>query len=68
MLHFGKEDKGIPDSDINKIKEFINKDKNKVELYEYKNADHGFNCSERKSYNKIAAENAFEKTLTFLKS
>ena len=68
MLHFGKEDKGIPDFDINKIKEFINKDKNKVELYEYKNADHGFNCSERKSYNKIAAENAFEKTLTFLKN
>ena len=68
MLHFGKEDKGIPDLDIDKIKRFINKDKNKIELYEYENADHGFNCNERKSYNKIAAENAFKKTLNFLKN
>ena len=68
MLHFGKEDKGIPSFAIDKVKEFINKDKNKVELYEYENADHGFNCSERKSYNKTAAKNAFEKTLSFLKN
>ena len=68
MLHFGKKDKGIPASAVNKIKEFIKNSKNNVELYEYENADHGFNCSERKSYNKIAANNAFEKTLNFLKN
>ena len=68
ILHFGKKDKGIPAFSVDKIKEFINKGKNKVELYEYENADHGFNCNDRKSYNKIAAKDAFEKTLNFLKN
>ena len=67
LLHFGKEDKGIPPSSIEKLKTYIKKNKNKVELFEYENADHGFNCYERKSYNKIAAEIAYEKTLKFLK-
>ncbi len=67
ILHFGKEDKGIPPSSIQKVKKYIEKNKNKVELFEYENADHGFNCNERKSYNKIAAKKAFEKTLRFLK-
>ena len=67
MLHFGSEDKGIPIESIEKIKKFINKNKNKIELFTYENADHGFNCSQRKSYNKIAAEQAFDKTIKFLK-
>ena len=67
LLHFGKEDKGIPPLSIEKIKKYIKKSKNKIELVEYKNADHGFNCSERKSYNQTAAEMAYEKTLKFLK-
>ena len=67
LLHFGKEDKGIPPSSLEKVKTYIKKNKNKVELFEYDNADHGFNCNERKSYNKIAAEMAYEKTLKFLK-
>ncbi len=67
MLHFGSEDKGIPIESIEKVKKFINKNKNKIELFVYENADHGFNCSQRKSYNKIAAEQAFNKTIKFLK-
>ena len=67
MLHFGSEDKGIPTEQIEKVKKFINKNKNKIELFIYENADHGFNCSQRKSYNKIAAEQAFDKTIKFLK-
>ena len=67
MLHFGKKDKGIPSLSIEKVKKYIEKNKNKVELFEYENADHGFNCNDRKSYNKIAAKVAFEKTLKFLK-
>ena len=67
MLHFGSEDKGIPIESIEKVKKFIDKNKNKIELYVYENADHGFNCSQRKSYNKIAAELAFKKTIKFLK-
>ena len=67
MLHFGSEDKGVPIESIEKVKKFINKNKNKIELFVYENADHGFNCSQRKSYNKIAAEQAFNKTIKFLK-
>ena len=67
MLHFGSEDKGIPIESIEKVKKFINKNINKIELFVYENADHGFNCSQRKSYNKIAAEQAFNKTIKFLK-
>ena len=67
MLHFGSKDKGIPIKSIEKVKKFIGKNKNNIELYVYENADHGFNCSQRKSYNKIAAELAFEKTIKFLK-
>ena len=67
MLHFGKKDKGIPSVSIEKVKKYIEKNKNKVKLFEYENADHGFNCNERKSYNKGAAKMAFEKTLKFLK-
>ena len=67
MLHFGSEDEGIPIESIEKIRKFINENKNKIELFIYENADHGFNCNQRKSYNKIAAEKAFKKTLKFLK-
>ncbi len=67
MLHFGSEDKGIPIESIEKIRKFINKNKNEIQLFKYENADHGFNCSQRKSYNKIAAEQAFDKTIKFLK-
>tara|TARA_A100001015_G_scaffold241572_1_gene275790 strand:+ start:225 stop:941 length:717 start_codon:yes stop_codon:yes gene_type:complete len=67
MLHFGSEDKGIPIESIEKVKKFINKNINKIELFVYENADHGFNCCQRKSYNKIAAEQAFDKTIKFLK-
>ena len=67
MLHFGSEDQGIPIESIEKVKKFINVNKSKIELFVYENADHGFNCSQRKSYNKIAAEKAFENTIKFLK-
>ena len=67
MLHFGSDDKGIPIESIEKVKKFINMNTNKIELFVYENADHGFNCNQRKSYNKIAAEKAFEKTIKFLK-
>ena len=67
MLHFGSDDEGIPKASVEKVKKFINKNNNKIELFVYENADHGFNCSQRKSYNKIAAESAFERTIKFLK-
>ena len=67
VLHFGDQDKGIPKNSIDKISRYIEQQKNKIFLYEYENADHGFNCSERKSFNKYASEIAFERTLNFLR-
>lgn len=68
LLHFGKKDKGIPPLEIEKIKKYISRSTNKIELFEYDNADHGFNCNERKSYNKNAANMAFDRTLKFLEN
>ena len=67
MLHFGKKDKGIPYKSIEKIKAYKSQQQQKVIINEYDNADHGFNCEDRKSYKKDAAELAFKKTLNFIK-
>ena len=66
QVHFGKEDKGIPEFAVKKVKEFAKKQRIKVDICEYNNADHGFNCDERKSYNKDASEKSIEKTIQFL--
>ena len=67
MLHFGKKDKGIPAKSIGKIKTYTSLQKQDVTVHEYEDADHGFNCEDRKSYKKDAAELAFKKTLNFIK-
>ena len=67
MLHFGKKDIGIPQSSIKKIKKFIQQEENKITLWEYDNAEHGFNCNDRKSFDKDASELAFSRTIRFFK-
>jgi len=67
MLHFGNEDKGIPPNAIKKIKDYANKQLHEIDIYEYPNADHGFNCEDRKSYSKIASQLAYERTIKFLR-
>jgi carboxymethylenebutenolidase len=60
QLHFGELDAHIPMSDVEKIRVAHPK----MQVYSY-NADHGFNCDERASYNKAAAELARERALSF---
>lgn len=60
ILHFGKLDAHIPMSDVKAIDE-AHPD---VEVYVY-DADHGFNCDHRGSYNEAAAKLARERTLAF---
>ena len=67
MLHFGKKDKGIPAESLKKIKNFAAKQKENILIHEYEASDHGFNCEDRKSYNKASAELAFKETLNFIK-
>lgn len=63
MLHFGMLDKHIPKDEIDKVQE-LHPD---VQVFWYENADHGFNCNDRASYNTAAAKLARERSLAFLK-
>lgn len=62
MLHFGKLDKHIPKSDIDRLEAAHPE----VQVFWYE-ADHGFNCDARSSYNPAAAKLARERSLEFLK-
>ena len=60
MMHFGEHDKHIPMSDVDAIR----KAHPDVQVFTY-DADHGFNCDERGSYDATSAATARERTLTF---
>jgi carboxymethylenebutenolidase len=62
MLHFGTLDKHIPKEEIDKVQVAHPE----VQIYWY-NADHGFNCDARASYNADTAKLARERSLTFLR-
>jgi carboxymethylenebutenolidase len=62
ILHFGKLDAHIPEEEVEKI----HAAHPEVEIYWY-DAGHGFNCDARASYNKEAAHQARERSLSFLK-
>jgi carboxymethylenebutenolidase len=63
MLHFGKLDQHISKESIDPV-QAANPD---VPIFWYDNADHGFNCNDRASYNPEAAKLARERSLEFLK-
>ena len=62
MLHFGSLDKHIPKNGIDQL-QAAHPD---VQVFWY-DADHGFNCDDRASYNPAAAKLARERSLAFLK-
>lgn len=60
MLHFGEKDHAIP---IDKVKAFIARQPNlAVHIYD---ANHGFNCNHRGSFDAAAADAALQRTLAF---
>jgi carboxymethylenebutenolidase len=59
-LHFGAKDKMIPLDGVDALQ----KAHPKVPIFVY-DADHGFNCDERPSYDKKATEIALQRTLAF---
>jgi carboxymethylenebutenolidase len=63
QLHFGEKDASIPMSDVELIKQKRGGD---CEIYVYPDAQHGFNCEERGSYNEAAAKLARERAGAFL--
>jgi len=62
LMHFGALDSHIPLSDV----ETIRKKRPDCEIYVYEGADHGFNCDERASYNKQAADLAWKRSLDWI--
>jgi carboxymethylenebutenolidase len=60
ILHFGEKDKHISMDDVSKIKQAYPS----MPVYVY-DADHGFNCDERGSYDKPSADLALKRTLAF---
>jgi carboxymethylenebutenolidase len=62
MLHFGTLDKHIPKEDVDRIRT-AHPD---VQVFWYE-ADHGFNCDARTAYSAVAAKQARDRSLGFLK-
>jgi carboxymethylenebutenolidase len=60
IMHFGELDAHIPRSDVDKVKEA----QPDVDVFIY-DADHGFNCDHRASFNAAASEQARARTLEF---
>ena len=62
QMHFGEIDQSIPMDVVDAIKQ----KRKEAEIYVYPGAAHGFNCDERASYNKAAADLAWSRTTEFL--
>ncbi|WP_394778706.1 dienelactone hydrolase family protein [Undibacterium sp.] len=65
LFHYAGLDTHIPVTVADDLRErFAGRDD--VEVFTYPNADHGFNCSDRGSYNQHASALAHGRTLTFM--
>jgi carboxymethylenebutenolidase len=65
LMHFGARDDHIPGDAVKSIAEAFD-DNEQVEIHVYDNAEHGFNCNHRSSYNQRAAAEAHGNSLVFL--
>jgi carboxymethylenebutenolidase len=63
QMHFGEKDASIPMTDVELIKSKRGGD---CEIYVYPDAQHGFHCDERGSYQKAAADVAWQRSMAFL--
>ncbi|QHI95393.1 dienelactone hydrolase family protein [Aristophania vespae] len=61
QLHFGDNDAYVSEADLDMILDAYPD----IPLYVYKNAEHGFGCTDRASFNAEASELAWERTLAF---
>lgn len=59
QLHYGKEDQGIPKSNVDSVRT----QRPECDVYVYDGADHGFHCDERSSYNAGASKQAWTRTV-----
>jgi carboxymethylenebutenolidase len=67
LAFFGCKDAFIPPAEVNKFRDALSAAKKPAEVVLYADADHGFMCDERPSYNAERAKEAFPKTIAFFK-
>jgi carboxymethylenebutenolidase len=67
LAFFGGKDAFIPMAEVDKFRDALNKAGKSDEVVLYADADHGFMCDERPSYNAERAREAFPKTVAFFK-
>ena len=68
IVHLGEKDETINKEDQNKIKDFSQNKEPSITVHTYKNADHGFFCDERNSYDEASRDLAYKRTIEFLKN
>jgi carboxymethylenebutenolidase len=61
MFHFGERDAHIPASDVDQVRAAY-----PAGIYHLYPADHGFNCTDRASFDAASAELALQRTIEFL--
>ena len=66
LFHYGELDKGIPLTEVEAVRAAFVAHPNAT-IHVYANADHGFNCDQRGSYNAEVAKIARERSLQFLR-
>jgi carboxymethylenebutenolidase len=64
---YGGLDKGIPLSDVEKMRAALAATKSKSEIVVYPQAEHGFNADYRPSYNAAAARDGWKKALAWFR-
>jgi len=62
---FGDLDKGIPVDDVEVLRSAVGDAEVAAEIVRYADADHGFHCDVRSSYNQAAAKDAWTRTLAW---
>ena len=64
---FGDKDGGIPVEDVELLRETLKREtRTPSEIVRYPDAEHGFHCDVRPSYNEAAAKDAWARTLDWL--
>lgn len=66
LFHYGALDQHIPQTEVDAVRKTMG-GHDDVTIHVYENADHGFNCDQRASYNADAAKLARERSLSFLR-
>jgi carboxymethylenebutenolidase len=67
VMHFGSEDQFVPAAARESIASAF-KGRDEIEIYTYEGADHGFNNSERPSYDRFASMVAHSRTIGLLRN